>query len=365
MKKVLILSASTGQGHNQAASSLDDAFTEKGFKTSRHDFLEGSSKFLLSVVVGSYEVSAMKFPLTYGLFYRLTNNAFANKSLALFFTFVKKRLFKVIQAEQPDLVVTTHPLSICLIAGLKKMGVKAPFVSIVTDFKAHYTYISPKTDLYITGSTFTKDSLIHDGIDKDIIYPLGIPIKKEFFHEDPDVINLKNDCYFNILLMSGSMGLNSISLVLEELLKNKHKLRITVVCGNNKELKKDLESHLNKKYKDKKLHIIGFSKDINYFMEYSDVLISKPGGLTVTESLVKDLPLIIPFVIPGQETDNAKFLTSNNLSLKLKHITEVNSLIDSLIDNPDTLMQMKKNIKDLTSTYSIDKVVEISSKLIK
>ncbi|MGL5649053.1 MAG: MGDG synthase family glycosyltransferase [Clostridium sp.] len=365
MKKVLILSASTGQGHNQAASSLDDAFREKGFQTSRHDFLEGSSKLLLSLVVGSYEVSAMKFPLAYGLFYRITNNALANKTLALFFTFVKRRLFNVIQSEKPDLIVTTHPLSICLIAGLKRMGINAPFVSIVTDFKAHYTYISHKTDLYITGSNFTKKYLISDGIKPEIIYPLGIPIKKEFFHTDPNVESLKNDDYFNILLMSGSMGLDSISLVVEELLKNKHKLRVTVICGNNKELKKNLELHLNKEFKDKKIHIIGFSKDINYFMEYSDILISKPGGLTVTESLVKDLPLVIPFVIPGQETDNARFLTSNNLSLKLDHINEVNSLIDSLIDNPDKLMELKKNINGLTSTYSIDKVVEVSSKLIK
>lgn len=366
MKKVLILSASTGQGHNQAANSLKVAFENQGFITSKQDFLQGSSKLLLSLVVGSYEVSAMKFPLAYGLFYKMTNNPLINPLSTIPFYFIRKRMFKLIQSEKPDLIVTTHPLSICLVDGLKRMGVTAPIVSIVTDFKAHYTYISKKIDLYITGSQFTKDVLIRKGIKENIIYPLGIPIKDTFFTENTDIIELHDsDDYFNILLMSGSMGLEDISFVLEELLQNERKLRITVVCGNNKELKKNLDKHLNEKYINKKLHIVGFSTDIASFMEYSDVLISKPGGLTVTESIAKDLPLIIPFAIPGQETENTEFLVSSGLALRVSHIKDINPLINKLIENPDELNDLKTKIRALRNTYSIEKTIKVCSDLIK
>lgn len=365
MKKVLILSASTGQGHNQAADSLSVAFKKRGFETSRRDFLEGSSKLLLALFVGSYEVSAMNFPGMYGLFYKLTNNPTINTLSTIPFYLVRKRVFNMIKEENPDLIVTTHPLSICLISGLKRMGVKVPFISIVTDFKAHYTYVSKSTDLYITGSKFTKNWLIKKGINEDKIYPLGIPIKEDFFLRDPNIDDIKQDGYFNVLLMSGSMGLRNISFVLEELLKNPNKLRITVICGNNKELKKNLDHHLSENYKDKKLHILGFSNDIASFMEYSDVLISKPGGLTVTESVAKNLPLIIPFSIPGQESENTEFLTSNGLALSVDKISDINTLINDLIENPSKLSEIKFRIKALSDTYSIEKIIDLSEKLIK
>ncbi|WP_297630192.1 glycosyltransferase [uncultured Clostridium sp.] len=365
MKKILILSASTGQGHNQAANSLKVAFENQGFITSKQDFLQGSSKLLLALVVGSYEVSAMKFPLGYGLFYKLTNNPLINPLSTIPFYFIRKRMFKLIQEEKPDLIVTTHPLSICLVDGLKRMGVNVPIVSIVTDFKPHYTYISKKIDLYIAGSQYTKDVLIKKGINANIVHPLGIPIKDTFFKENTDIAELHNsDDYFNILLMSGSMGLEDISFVLEELLKNERKLRVTVICGNNKELKRNLDKHLNKEYKNKKLHILGFSTDIASFMEYSDILISKPGGLTVTESVAKDLPLIIPFAIPGQETENTEFLVSSELALKISHMSDINPLINDLIDNPEKLEDLKNRIKTLRDTYSVEKTVKVCSDLI-
>lgn len=365
MKKVLILSAPTGQGHDQAANSLNVAFQKRGFRTSRRDFLEGSGKLLLSFVVGSYEVSAMKFPAGYGLFYRLTNNPLINPLSTIPFYFIRKRVFNMIKNEKPDLIVTTHPLSICLIPGLKRMGVKVPFVSIVTDFKAHYTYVSKATDLYITGSEFTRNSLIRKGINGDIIHPFGIPIKKDFFSRDPNIDELKKDEYFNVLLMSGSMGLKNISFVLEELLKNPNKLRITVVCGNNKELKSNLDFHLGKIYKDKKLHVLGFSTDIDSLMDYSDVLISKPGGLTVTESVAKNLPLIIPFSIPGQESENTEFLTSSGLALSIDKISDINPLINDLIKNPNKLSDIKFKIKALSETYSVDKIIDLCKEKIK
>lgn len=364
MKKVLILTTSTGEGHNQAANSLLDTFSQENFECIRHDFLGSNSKLLNSAIVKGYEISASKFPKIYGSFYYATDSIFLNKILRLIFNNNSKKLHKLINLTKPDLIIGTHPLTVNIISKLKGKGMNIPFISVVTDFKAHYSYVNPLVDAYITGSNYTKNSLIERGIDKDKIYALGIPIKESFFLKDENIPHFKDDDYFNLLLMSGSMGLNNIYYVLNELLNNKNKLRITVVCGNNKALKNQITKKCSDNYPNKKLHILGFSKDIPYLMEYSDLLISKPGGLTVTEAIAKNLPLLIPFAIPGQEMENTEFLSSSGYAFHIDNLKDINKTIDYLIAHPETLDLIKDKLKTLSSTYSIKKIVDIGNNLI-
>ena len=121
----------------------------------------------------------------------------------------------------------------------------------------------------------------------------------------------------------------------------------------------------NHEFPNKKLHILGFSNDIASFMEYSDVIISKPGGLTVTESIAKNLPLIIPFAIPGQEKENTEFLSKEGYAICVDDIKEINTIIDSLIENPEKLNSMRDKLKSLASTYSVLSIVELADKFLK
>lgn len=364
MKKVLILTTSTGQGHNQAANSLVQVLESNGFECIKHDFLKIDSKIFNDIIVYGYELSASKIPHIYGIFYKLTNHKYINNLNSLIFYNTQRKLLKVINKEQPDLIIATHPFVVNIIGNLKAKGLDIPFISIVTDFKAHYTYINPFVDAYITASESTKESLVKEGIDKNIVYPIGIPIRENFFEKDKDIPSIKDNDYFSLLLMSGSMGLKSISYVLDELLKNPNKLRITVVCGKNDRLRNSLLKKCKHNYPNKKLHILGFSNDISSFMEYSDVLISKPGGLTVSEAIAKNLPLIIPFVIPGQEMENTDFLVSNGYAYYVKDLKSINTVVNELINNPDILDKMRIKLKNLSSTYSTKEIVDISNHLI-
>ena len=365
VKKVLILTISTGQGHNQAAASVSGSFEDRGYEIVKHDFLQNNSKFLNDIIVKGYETMASKFPKTYGAFYKLTDSRMINVLLNLPFYFSRRKVSKLINAIKPDVIVATHALSTRIISELKKKGLKIPYILIVTDFKAHYTYISKYVDAYITGSEYTKQSLIERHIDAHKIYPVGIPINKKFYTEITNACELKDKTYFNLLLMSGSLGLNQISSVLKELLKNPNKLRITVVCGKNIKLKNSLTKYCNENiFQNKKLHILGFTKDISYLMDYCDVIISKPGGLTVTESIVKNIPLLIPFAIPGQENENTEFLTREGYAILIEDLNKINDTINHLINNPDYLMKKKAKLKCLSSTYSLEKIVDIAEDLI-
>lgn len=365
MKKVLILTASTGQGHNQAANSISENFKAREYEVITNDFLKSSSKILDKIFVTGYEVLASIFPKIYGFSYKLTDYPLNNKIMSLIFLFTRRKISKIINDINPDIILLTHPYAVSIMGSLKRKGLNIPVISIVTDFKAHSTYIDNTIDAYITGSDFTKDNLIEKGISSQRIFPYGIPVKNEFLTKVPGVLSTKDNDYFNILLMSGSMGLKNISYVLKELLNNSHKLRITVVCGNNNELKDKLSKEYKNRIKDKKLHILGFSKDISCLMDYSDLIITKPGGLTITEAITKTLPIIIPFCIPGQEMQNAEFLTSNGYALYVDNLLELNLNVDKLIDNPNLLVDMRNNLSKLASTYSNEKIVDIADTFIK
>jgi len=364
MRKVLILTTSTGEGHNQAANSLLEAFSEENFECIKYDFLGTNSKFLNNAVVKGYEITASKFPSIYGFFYRLTDNNFLNKILRLIFAQNSKKLLKFIESINPDIIIGTHPLTVNIISKLKGTGMNIPFISVVTDFKAHYTYVNPRVDAYITGSEYTKQSLVDRGINSDKIYPIGIPIREDFFRIDKNIIYIKDKEYFNLLLMSGSMGLENIYYVLNELLSNENKLRITIVCGNNEALKDNITNKCSQDYPNKKIHILGFSKDVAYLMEYSDLLISKPGGLTVTEAIAKNLPLIIPFAIPGQEMENTEFLSSNGYAYHVDNIKDINESINYLINHHESLEAMQDKLKTLAATYSTKEIITITNNLI-
>lgn len=365
MNRLLILTASTGEGHNQAANSLKELFETKGYDVTILDFFQANSKLLSKIFVNGYAVSASFLPKLYGALYKISDIKILNKLLNIVFIFINNKILKFIDEYKPTAIVTTHPLAVSIIDSLKSKGVSIPVISIVTDFKAHYSYISQNVDLYITGSDYTNNTLISRGIDKNKICALGIPVKNDFKKSIPDLLDTRDNEFSNILLMGGSMGLNQISHVLKELLTNTHKLRITVVCGNNKSLKEDLLKKYTGINKDKKLHILGFSRDVSSLMDYSDLIITKPGGLTVTEAISKKLPLVIPFAIPGQEIENTDFLVSEGYAIKIDNLLELNHAVDNLLDDPNKLNLMKNKLSNLSETYSTESIYSTIETLIK
>ena len=365
MDKVLILTSSTGEGHNQAANSLKDIFEEKGHHVLKIDFLKQNSRILSSFIINGYDFCASKFPKVYGLVYKICNIQPINKFSRILFFNIYKKLKSIINDFNPTIIVSTHPLAISLLGKLKSDGFDIPTAVIVTDFKAHYSYIDKNIDMYLTASNYTKDTLIEKGISKDKIFPYGIPVRNCFKESIPEIQLIRDVEFFNILLMGGSMGLNNISDVLKELLCNSNKLRITVVCGNNSRLKNDLLLKYKSVNKNKKLHILGFSKDIPSLMDYSDLIITKPGGLTVSEAINKNIPLIIPFSIPGQEVENTDFLVSNGYAFTVDNLLDLNPLIDSFRNEPEKLIKVRSNLKNLSQTYSNDKIYESIYNLIE
>ncbi|MCT4599144.1 MAG: glycosyltransferase [Vallitalea sp.] len=356
--KVVIVSASTGQGHNQVADALKIEFEEKGYEAAIYEPLKEVSKSLDILVSDGYKMLATMMPKMYGTIYKISNNETMNKPVAkLLINALQEKIEEIVTIEQASLIISTHPLIVDVVSSLKRDNIiNIPFVSIVTDFLPHQSYINDYVDAYVVGSTFTKNGIVARGVSHDKVHVYGIPIKR-IFRED--IVTDKREDIFTILLMGGSMGVNSIKKALKNLVNIEDKLKIIVVCGNNETLKNSIEEKYSGYIPNKDIEILGFTNKIPELMELSDVIITKPGGLTVTESLAKNIPMIIPYFIPGQEEENAEVLVSAGAAIKVDSIKELDEAVEVLMKDSSKMAWLKQNMKDLSKDHSIDSTINL------
>ena len=154
--------------------------------------------------------------------------------------------------------------------------------------------------------------------------------------------------------MTGSMGFGSIIEIVDELCKNINQTNI-VICGNNKKLKKELQ----KKYNLDKVIPIGFTNKISKYMKISDVVLTKPGGLTTTEAGTINIPIIHTFPIPGCENYNAKFFEERGMSKNCTTIDEICKETKRLIDNIELRNKMIENQKKYIDKQTCSKICDL------
>jgi processive 1,2-diacylglycerol beta-glucosyltransferase len=361
--RVIIFSASTGYGHNQVALALKKELEEKNIDVKIIEPFKEVSKSLDLMISDGYRVLATKMPKMYGRIYKISNNVLINKPVSIIsIKALHNKIHKILEEYRPDLVISTHPLIVKTMCALKQKSIYGgPFISVITDYMPHEFYISNLVDAYIVASEYTKIGVIERGITPNKIFVYGIPIKREFLQCQNTLTKSK---VFTILLMGGSMGVNSIKKAYKNLLNIPYPLKIIIVCGNNEALKKSLEEKYKKENNTKEVQILGFTNQIPQLMEIADVIITKPGGLTVTEALAKNIPMIIPYFIPGQEEENASVLLSAGAAFKVDSVKELNELVSGLVINPHKLNEVKTNMKIIAKDHSLDNAVKLCSDLI-
>lgn len=367
MKRVLILTASTGEGHNAAARSLERKFREAGYETKTMDLFKETSRAFNMVIEDGYKVLANRLPSLYGFMYRALNRKSLNHRFLRYSLFViKKRLNDTVKALNPSIIVGTHPFAVGIISDLKAHGkINAKFFSVVTDFKAHYAYLSPEVDAYITGSEYTKSTLVDMGVPPEKIHPYGIPVNEEFQTyqpKTPEFLKLIED--FKVLVMGGSMGSKDIARVVQVLTAQASNYQLLVICGRNEALKTMLEHQYPEAIAAGKLKVYGFTREVSKLMDLCDVIVTKPGGLTTTEALSKRIPMIVPFAIPGQEFENTEFLIETGAAIYVDHVDQIGQELERLRKDMTLYLSMIESMDNISRHYSTEKIVDLADQLL-
>jgi processive 1,2-diacylglycerol beta-glucosyltransferase len=187
------------------------------------------------------------------------------------------------------------------------------------------------------------------GIPADRIKVIGIPVEPVFTRrlEKKKILEEMGfeDGVFSILAIGGGYGVGPIEVIAKTAMTLPEKVQLIVICGHNVNLKERIE-RLSSSSKIK-MKVLGFVDNVYYFMEAADVLISKSGGITVAESLVKDLPMIVISPIIGQETNNCEFLTSRGAAVKVNEIADLKAALEDMVSNPEKVAAMKEAVRKI------------------
>ena len=387
IKKVLIMSASTGGGHNRAARAIKEELESRtidnmSIECEIVDSLKLVNNTMDKVISRGYEKSALYTPKAYGSVYRFSETTIASKNEFKTnpLTSLMARKFKhLLNESTPDLIIGTHPFPMIALSTLKKnnnihslsrsesfyKSTKVdipPMISVLTDYTTHSTWIQNEIDYYIVGHEYVKELLVYEGVDSEKVKAFGIPVEKSFLsHRDRETVLTElglSPEKLTVLLMGGSFVAGNIKETLEDLIAIDRDFQILVITGRNEHLKDKLSKMLDSTIHNKNICLLGYTNKMNDILASIDVLISKPGGLTTTEALLNDVPMIVPYFIPGQEEENLDFLTNCGAALRTtkKYILPV--LLKVLIDDPSRLDNLRKNIK---SIRKFDSAVNISN----
>lgn len=316
-KKVLLVSVTAGYGHHAAAAAISEAVRERGHDVATCDLMALVGKLSYNTIDKGYGFATKYVTKPYGAIFGRMSRRKADAPPTLdakgLRALTAPALAKELDRYQPDVVVSTHPFGSLAIDELEARGrASVKSYGLVTDYDFHpYWEGVPRSGDIITGADLMKIRAVRRGIARERLLPLGIPVEKRFERDIPqrearERVGVPQYVY-TALLMSGSMGFNNFTDEAVELAKAG--VYVLCVCGRNAKLRAEL-TVAKEREGIENMRIYGFVTDGELLMAAADCIVTKPGGLTTTESMVRRLPLVLYGGIPGQEERNAEFLSA-------------------------------------------------------
>ena len=305
MKKILIFYGSYGGGHLSAARSIKD-YIEKNYsdyEIKLVDCVEYVNKLLNKLTTKAYTDFSknarwiwkhLYYDSEKGSLSRISNSI--NRLMAI-------KLNKLIQEYNPDLIISTHPFSSQMCAILKKKGkFDCTVATVMTDFAPHNQWIVEHNfiNYYFVAHEGMKDELIRRGIERKKIFATGIPLSSRFLlkYDKSKILheyNLNYDKKTILFFAGGEFGFgkdktfNRLKAIIEKL----PELQVIAIAGRNKKMKERFDNLVQDTHTENTVKILSYTNQVPELMSISDLVITKPGGLTTTESLASGLPLII------------------------------------------------------------------------
>jgi processive 1,2-diacylglycerol beta-glucosyltransferase len=351
MKRILLMYISDNSGHHHASLAIEYAIHQLSpdVETLNVNSFHYTNPILEKVINQTYMSIIKRTPEVWGYLYDNPNIVRKSQKLRdAIHKYDSLKMKTLLEGFKPGAVICTQAFPCGIIADCKKThDINVQLAGVLTDYAPHSYWLYDNVDMYFVPSEETKEKLISNGISSGKIWLSGIPIDPKF----------RKTCDKNaaaesvglslsepiILIMGGSQGIGPVTEILKILNNSKVNFQIIVVAGNNKKLYRVLHkkaSHLNKK-----TVVLGYTENIDELMEISSLIISKPGGITVSESLAKGLPVLIVKPIPGHEEMNTNHLVKHKVGIKVDRLQDVEVFVTELLRNPEALRNMRERAK--------------------
>ena len=362
--KIIIMSGKFGMGHMTTALAIKQQidYYKLDIDVEIIDWMNYVSPKLAEKYYSLFTLIVNKGSRLYNIRYRFLENKRTNQKPELS-TYFKWHFMKLIKQKNPDLIISTIPICSQIVSLYKeKEGSTIPLITCVTDITGHSEWISKNTDIYMVGSPSVKEKFITKGVSPDKIFVTGIPTRLEFIKN----VTVRKEKIYNlqkkILIMGGGLGILPVDLEFYDTLDNLTDFEVTIITGKNEKLYHQLTA----KYKN--IKILGYIHNIYDYMKQSDVVITKPGGVTTFEAINTEVPIIALHPYLQQEIHNAEFIKEMNIGAVIygygmNCVDEIIKLLDR--DQLDyyryNIKRVKKLFKDKDLTQLLQKVVPVKA----
>lgn len=358
--KIIVAYASAGSGHRRAAEAVYNYLKENCPKADIAiiDALEKANFFFRLLYTGGYAFLINHALWAWRLGFWITSIRWLNRATKFFNCWINRvnlnSFFGFLTRENPEIIISTHFLPSEIAAHLRnKRKIRSSITTVITDFGVHPFWVVEGTDTYIAACASTKQELIRQKVNAEKIRDTGIPIDLKFSRPyDKKALREKLGIppdKFTVLVSTGSSSIGAIEDAAVLLCAS---MQVLVVCAQNKAL----YSRLRKKACPG-IKLFGFVDNIEELMAVSDIIVAKPGGLTISESLSMGLFPIFITAIPGQETKNAQVLAENSVGLILNDVSSLKERISGLLD-PDRIKAAKEAIDKLKRPMAVKELCD-------
>ncbi|MCX5696501.1 MAG: glycosyltransferase [Candidatus Omnitrophica bacterium] len=357
--RIIVVYASAGKGHTTAAQAIYGYL--KDCRPGEHveilDILDKSSLLFNVSYHWGYTFLVNRAQFLWQILFWITHTRslrFATRKISKFLNRLNTRRFSAfLIKENFDVVISTHFLPSEICAYLKsKRKISSKLVTVITDFGVHDFWRCAQTDLYVVASEFTKALLLSENVQYKSIKVLGLPADKKFFPAfNRDVLAKKlglDSHKFTVLVCTGSFGIGKIEKVVEEL---SGEAQVLVVSANNKGLYSRLWAR-----KFPGVFVYSFVNNIEELMGVSDIMIAKPGGMTISECLCMEIVPLFITAIYGQEVENINVLRRLNIGVDCRHLSpeKIKEIILDFKAHPEKIDSLRENHKKLNRKFRVE-----------
>lgn len=330
-KKILIISSDhTGHGHKSIAESLQEKIA--GNEQAHIHVVDGFSlggSALLNIGKSYGPITRYSAHLWNAIWHISAMNSYAiDKGIE---NLIKDDFLALLDEVKPDVILSIHPnFNGSIINILKKERIQIPFGTLIADLVNIYPlWCDPRADFILCPTKEAKGKCLEYGVPKEKIHVVGFPVRERFLRTQRKPFEMKSQ--LNFLVMSGGEGVGDMDTIAENLL-NHYDCTVTIIAGRNETLKAELESSLKPRF-DKRVDVLGFTKNIQDLMLAADIGIMRGSPNTMYEAVATNLPMIITGALPGQEKDNPLFAEKHLLGAYCKDNENLISTIDQLLAN--------------------------------
>lgn len=359
--KIIITYASVGSGHLKAAEALYSYFKEHFPQAELilADVLEKSTPFYKFSHRWGYYFLIRHALFLWGRIFWITNlgilKKFTEITVLLANRLNSKGFIDFLIKENAEVIISTHFLPAQIAASLKrKKLINSDLVTVLTDFSVHSYWVNRGTGLYVVAAATTKHQLIARGVKNDLIREFGIPVDIKFLSSfDKQALRQKlglDRDKFTVMLMTGSFGIGPIEEIIDCLAGE---AQVLAVCAVNHKLFKKLNLRPRPQVK-----IYDYVNNVHELMAASDLIITKPGGMSISELLSLDLVPIFISPIPGQETDNMKALKRCGVGFTPETVREIREIVLDLKAHPQKLEEIKERIRKIKKPYAAREICD-------